>query len=426
MALAYGLMALGAGGSFKDLWGSPVLTGPGKGGEVVRLVLARALSYVHRSVADPSKVIHFRRGIAVGNLSPQDYEFLSTKGGFVDPDREIDWTTPRALRAAPPGTVVPIVRTMGLGDVLMLTIALRELAQVYPRLRFIYATGQPYLAALRDLDFLDAVVPVESLLGHYPYGIEMRGFSERNGNERKFRIDCYAEHLLGRKPLDYSYPLKRRDEERARGRALAEEPEVGGRPVLGIVARASQGNRSWPFRSQGELALKASREGWKPVLIDVARLEPDGNFLASGGVNLTGKLDMHALMALVQGCDVVVSPDTGVLHLAEALSTRTVAIMSTVDPDARLRHYRWTRSLWASLPCSPCYHSACNLPDPKPCTRAISVEAVWREVLFMAERNPPWPLDAEFTPIPVDFPRRAPLKDVRLRQRVDLAQVAMA
>jgi ADP-heptose:LPS heptosyltransferase len=43
-------------------------------------------------------------------------------------------------------------------------------------------------------------------------------------------------------------------------------------------------------------------------------------------VNLCGQLDMNALTGLLARCELVVSNDTGPLHLATAAGTRTVGI----------------------------------------------------------------------------------------------------
>jgi ADP-heptose:LPS heptosyltransferase len=381
-----------------------------------RLLLARALTYLHRSHADPSRIFHFRRGVAL-EVPWVDYDFLSARGGFVDPDREIDFCQPRALHAAPPGTEVPVVRTGGLGDVLMVTIGLRELARRQPKLRISYATNRLYLPALRDMDFLARVVALEDLHGRFPYGIDLRGYSERFGNERHYRIDVFAKYLAGGPPADYRYPLRPRPEEAARGYELLGADG----PWLGIVHRAAgQPVRSWPDPHQGELARLAARAGWRTVLLSNAGADLSPAMLEAGTLNLAGRTTVADLMCVLQALDVLVTPDTGTLHLGEALGVKTLALMSTVDTDARLRHYRFTRSMWAGLPCSPCYHQVCELPWPKPCMSAISPATVWREVEWMDAHEPPWPLAVEFNPLPVQFPRRPPLNQVARPARAEL------
>lgn len=386
-----------------------------------RLLLAQALTYLHRSHEDTTRVIGFRRGIPQ-DVSWTDYEFLLARGGFVDPDREIDFCPPKMLRAARPGTEIPVVRTGGMGDVLMVTIALREAALAWPKLQFAYATSRQYLPLMRDCHFLSRATALEDLRGRFPYGIDLRGYSERFGNERHFRIDVFSKYLAGREASDYRYPIQRRPEEEERGIEM-----LGGRderPILGLVLKAaSQTAREWSLPYLARLALMAQRAGWRSVLLDVNRAEMTPDMAAAGTINMTGRVDVQGLICLLQALDVLVAPDTGTLHLGEALEVPSVAIMTTVEPDARLRHYRWTRALWAGLPCSPCYHQVCQWPDPKPCALAVTPETVWREVEYVYEHEPPWTLEPAMTPAPVHFPRRSPLKQV---MRVAIPEMAVA
>jgi hypothetical protein len=327
----------------------------------------------------------------------------------------MDYVAPRSLKNAPHGTEVPIIRGGGMGDVLMLTIPLRDLARERPGLRFIYATSRAYVPLLRDCDFLAGRTALEDLRGRFPYAIDMRGYSERNGNEKQYRIDVYSNYLVSRPPSSYTYPLYKREEERERGFNIIGGDD--GRPILGINLRASMSCRDWPRHYQGELAQLAAAKGWRTVLLDGARSALPPGMEGAGTLNLTGKLDIQTLMCVLQALDVLVSPDTGTTHLAEALNVRTVALFSSIEPDVRLRHYKWMRALWAGLPCSPCYHQNCDWEDPKPCTLAISPAAVMREVEYVAEHNPPWELEPAFEVRPVNYPFRQPLKRMLPKHR---------
>ncbi len=91
-------------------------------------------------------------------------------------------------------------------------------------------------------------------------------------------------------------------------------------------------------------------------------------------VNLAGKTSLMSLAALYQEADVVVSTDTGPMHIAAAVGTPLVAIFGSTAP--------WRTGPWgdkhlvlrADLDCSPCLKRNC--PKNSECMRAISVEQV--------------------------------------------------
>ena len=110
-------------------------------------------------------------------------------------------------------------------------------------------------------------------------------------------------------------------------------------------------------------------------------------------VDLRGLINVEELSWVISALDVVVSPDTGTTHLAEALKTKCVTYFTTVPPALRVGHYRWTRVLYpeGKLPCLGCIHSPrCRKPDPKPCAELSTPEMVWEQVEFVRANQPPW------------------------------------
>jgi heptosyltransferase II len=100
---------------------------------------------------------------------------------------------------------------------------------------------------------------------------------------------------------------------------------------------------------------------------------------AAGGrvLNLAGKTSLRQLMALLRVCDVVLTNDSGPMHLAAALGTRVIVPFGSTSPEltgpglpGNERH----RILRALVPCSPCFRRTC--PIDFRCMAGISVEAV--------------------------------------------------
>lgn len=104
-------------------------------------------------------------------------------------------------------------------------------------------------------------------------------------------------------------------------------------------------------------------------------------------LNLAGQLSLNLLIALSAECDLMVTSDTGVMHVAAALNRRIVALFGAglldfcrplCDNYLIVRH---------ELGCSGC-HDVCFSEDVAPCMEMIQVEevaeAVWR---LLPKRN---------------------------------------
>jgi heptosyltransferase II len=94
-------------------------------------------------------------------------------------------------------------------------------------------------------------------------------------------------------------------------------------------------------------------------------------------VNLVGKTSIHELMALLKLCRVLLTNDTGPMHVAAALGTPVVVPFGSTSPELTgpglpgdPRH----RLLKSDAPCSPCFLREC--PIDFRCMNGIGVERV--------------------------------------------------
>jgi heptosyltransferase II len=99
-------------------------------------------------------------------------------------------------------------------------------------------------------------------------------------------------------------------------------------------------------------------------------------------INLAGKTSLRELMALLKLCRVVLTNDTGPMHVAAALGTPVVVPFGSTSPELTgpglpgdPRH----RLLKSDAPCSPCFLREC--PIDFRCMNGISVERVVAAVL---------------------------------------------
>ena len=101
--------------------------------------------------------------------------------------------------------------------------------------------------------------------------------------------------------------------------------------------------------------------------------------------DLTGATDLPALVGVLAGADVVLSNDSGVMHVAAALGRPTVGIFGSTSPVWTSADAPWVRNLYAAYPCSPCFRRTC--PIGYGCLRSIEATDVTRAALEVMARE---------------------------------------
>jgi heptosyltransferase-2 len=167
-------------------------------------------------------------------------------------------------------------------------------------------------------------------------------------------------------------------------------------PLLGLNAGAEYGPaKRWPV----ENFIAAARELRKwtgcvwiifggaadtGIAAEIERGLGEGNPVTHGSpvINLAGRTSLRQLCAVMRSCRVVVTNDTGPMHLAAAVGTTVVAIFGSTSPELTgpglpgdTRH----RFLRAGAPCSPCFLREC--PIDLRCLRGLAPGAVVEAVL---------------------------------------------
>ena len=102
-------------------------------------------------------------------------------------------------------------------------------------------------------------------------------------------------------------------------------------------------------------------------------------------LNLAGQTSLRELMSLLKLCRVLLTNDSGPMHVAAALGTPVVVPFGSTSPELTgpglpgdPRH----RLLKSDAPCSPCFLREC--PIDFRCMNGISVERVVEAVLVSA------------------------------------------
>lgn len=138
------------------------------------------------------------------------------------------------------------------------------------------------------------------------------------------------------------------------------------KPVVAFCPGAEYGPaKRWPARHFAELALKLSAQGQSIWSFGSDKDRQIGDEIArlSGGtaVNLCGRTDLASAIDLLSLSEVVVSNDSGLMHVAAAVGRPLVALYGSSSPEHTPPLSKVSRVLRTGIDCSPCYARECPL-----------------------------------------------------------------
>ncbi len=177
----------------------------------------------------------------------------------------------------------------------------------------------------------------------------------------------------------------------------SEIPRIDGRQRVLLVpggarnAMRSDGLRRWPVLNYVEVARRMIELGLDVVLVGGADDVWTSDAFAGVEVeNRIGTLSIVETLALMDASDVVVTHDTGPLHLAGMTSVGVVSIFGPTDPRGRLPQRAGAVALWGGegFACRPCYDGRDYAPcRENACMQQVTAEMVVREVEEMLRQR---------------------------------------
>jgi len=249
-----------------------------------------------------------------------------------------------------------------------------------------------FLKELREYEY-DLVVDLQGL---FKSGI-LVGLSR---GERKIGMAGAREGV----PVDYDQHAVDRYMEMARYLGCRHSSWNGGIPVLEADIRMvkallnSNGLEKTPFVAVNPMARWKTKL-WKPesfaVLADRLCNELSCRIIFTGSgqdrevikdisdmmkekpLNLAGRTSLKELACLYAACSVLVTTDTGPMHIAAAMGCRVVALFGPTDPRRTGPYGECHEVIRADVECSPCFKKKC---DHMSCMKQITVERCFEAV----------------------------------------------
>ncbi|OIO04999.1 MAG: hypothetical protein AUJ49_01950 [Desulfovibrionaceae bacterium CG1_02_65_16] len=168
---------------------------------------------------------------------------------------------------------------------------------------------------------------------------------------------------------------------------LAPEPRRG---YVALQLGASAEARRWPVACFAHVARGLAEVGYTPVLVGAASERPLAERLKQAAVgvamaDLVGGTGLPELAAVLTACALLVTNDTGTMHLAAGLGVPCLAIfLATAQPWDTGPYLPGCLCLEPDMPCHPCgFGAAC--PNGNACRRAIDPDGVLALALLMLD-----------------------------------------
>ncbi|WP_296247848.1 glycosyltransferase family 9 protein [uncultured Stenotrophomonas sp.] len=215
---------------------------------------------------------------------------------------------------------------------------MRALRREFPPGRF-DALLQMQVAARANL--LSAFIPAKRRIGYdKSRSKDLHGLfineriPDRPGIHVLDAIGSFCEPL-GLKQTEVSWDLATPQEAHEWARAQWEED---GRPVLMISPCSSHQRRNWYAERHAALADHAASQGWRVVLCggrsELERSTSDAILAAMKhpALDLVGKDTLKQLPALLARASLLVTPDSGPMHIANAVGTKVLGLHAASNP----------------------------------------------------------------------------------------------
>ena len=273
-----------------------------------------------------------------------------------------------------------VIRMGGLGDLAILSSSLLALKQKEPHRNLVLGTRLENMELLAGADYLSRVIFFEDAdkeewfriydcrWGVEPPNIGPGRTSWENYTQRD-RSDIFDD-LLGIRNghKRFSIPVDSVSLERVEN--ILKEANPLQSHLIGLSPTSKSPVRCMPPEYVQPLAEQLVKE-WGPVVLfgktpgwcEHLR-EIKGRWI----INLIDRLNIKEVVALVSLMEVVISPDTGIYHVAAALEKKTLVLFGNIHPKTRITYYPTVKALYPTNFYTPKELSGQLLPcNPFPC-----------------------------------------------------------
>jgi lipopolysaccharide heptosyltransferase I len=149
------------------------------------------------------------------------------------------------------------------------------------------------------------------------------------------------------------------------------------KPIISINPMAKWHTKLWDLTKFSRVADQCSAWGFQ-VVFTGSQEDSDGvaeiqKMMTFDAINLSGKTSLKSLAALYERSQILITTDTGPMHIAASMGKPVVAIFGPTAPWRTGPFGNQHAVVRVDLPCSPCFKRHC---DTLNCMKKITVELV--------------------------------------------------
>ncbi|MBN1114454.1 MAG: glycosyltransferase family 9 protein [Oligoflexia bacterium] len=168
---------------------------------------------------------------------------------------------------------------------------------------------------------------------------------------------------------------------------------TGHKKLIGIVPGAQWPGKRWPVEHFTRLVALINRNVKATIIVIGGPKDTFCNYIAEGNKNafaFAGDFSIIESAAALSMCEVVISNDTGMMHVAEAVGTDVIGIMGPTSFEFGCYPYRKNsmvveKKMWCR-PCSKNGWGPCIRFGKRPCLNNITAEEVFAALkTYLAE-----------------------------------------
>ena len=146
--------------------------------------------------------------------------------------------------------------------------------------------------------------------------------------------------------------------------------------------------KRWPAACYANIAQRLQRHGYAVWLIGSAKDQPVADEIkqlaGAQCINLCGRTDLNDAIALLACAQLVISNDSGLMHLAAALDRPMLALFGSSSPQFTPPLSAHAQVVKLDIECSPCFKRECPLGHFN-CMTKLTPDHVWNELQLLME-----------------------------------------
>jgi len=192
---------------------------------------------------------------------------------------------------------------------------------------------------------------------------------------------------LGLRESSVEFPLFITETARIRAAELLKKKE--GELAIGINPIARWPTKRLPFDTFAEVARRLTKKRKCVFYLlgavgDKESIDELEKLIGKAAVNLAGKTELDILPAVISGLDLLLTNDSGTMHIADALGVKLVAVFGPTNPARTGPYNQRNHVIQARLDCAPCYKKRCK--DTR-CMSEITAGEILKEIERVLEEK---------------------------------------